>query len=147
MGYKMCSKVNCNKLIPINKRYCKAHELERIEDIKLNNRFYSKNRTDIRELNFYKSYEWELVKKVITNMFKGICLYTYYTSNEIVKADVIHHIEELKESWDKRLDVSNLIPLSKAAHNKIYGAYKNKKDKADMQKYLYELIIKYKSEF
>lgn len=147
MRYKVCSKINCNKLIEINKRFCKEHEIEHQKRMQENNSFYARNRTDTKELAFYRSSDWNLLRQVVMGIYKGLCLYSYYVLGKIVKADAVHHIEEVKEAWGKRLEVDNLIPLSKAAHNKVHGAYSNARDKMLMQKQLKEFKVKFKNEF
>ncbi|NFC89502.1 HNH endonuclease, partial [Clostridium botulinum] len=60
----------------------------------------------------------------------------------------IHHIIELKEDWDKRLDIDNLIPLSDKVHKIVHRTYdRSDKDKKEMQELLRELKRKYQKEF
>lgn len=60
-------------------------------------------------------------------------------NNKVVQADAVHHIEPLREAWDKRLTISNLIPLSGRAHGMIESEYAHG-DKHGMQKRLAGLL-------
>lgn len=77
--------------------------------------------------------------------YSYIDLYCYYVENRIVHANTVHHVVELRDDWDKRLDVGNMFPCSIETHSKIHVMYK--KDKEDTQKLLLELIERYKKEF
>lgn len=148
MPYKVCSKINCNKLISIDKRYCSKHEAEYEANKKDYIKSYDNDRKDSKEFNFYRTTEWILLRDIIKNKYKGICLYTYYKENKIVKSEVVHHIVELKEDYSKRLEVSNLIPLSESAHKKIHAIYKTgKQNKEKLKKELKELKNKFEKEF
>lgn len=138
MAYKVCSKINCNKLISIDKRYCDKHEAEYEDNKKIYLKRFDEQRKDSKEFKFYRTPEWKLMVDVVKTKYKKICLYSYYKYNKIVEATDVHHIIELKDDYNKRLELSNLIPLSSASHRKVHGYY-NKSEKVK-QKMIDELL-------
>ena len=148
MPYKICNKVNCNKLIDSRYTYCEAHredeEAKRIKYIKR----YDEARKCGKEFVFYRSKEWINIREVIKSKYKGICIYTYYTQNKIVKADEVHHIIEIKDDFNKRLDLDNLIPVSRSAHKQIHRLYSNSEhSKQSTIKKLKGFIARFNKEF
>ena len=147
---KFCPR--CNKIIDIDKQYCEKHQAEydayRAEQKRIANVKYDKTvrrERDKKYYDFYRSKHWEQVKLFIARKYKGLCLYSYLIDKEIMQADVIHHIVEIKADWDLRFDVNNLIPLSNRVHNQIHKRYADNKDEA--QEFLKGLLTKWDSEF
>jgi hypothetical protein len=142
----LCPYQGCKEIIPITQSYCDVHsktEANRQGEYDKSIR-YTK---DKKYHDFYLSKEWKAMKPYIARKYKGLCLYSYYIDHKIVQADMIHHIEELKENWDKRLDEENLFPLSNSAHSKISVIYKDKVKREQMQRLLSELLDRWKEEF
>lgn len=137
---KLCPK--CNKVIDQGERYCSEHQASYKEYQKNRQKDYRNRRTDKKELNFYCSKEWEQLKDHLKIKYKGMCLYSYLVENKIVPVGDYHHIEPLKENWDKRLDVYNIISLSHQVHRKIHKLYET--DKEATQKMLRDLLFKWK---
>lgn len=139
MPKKICNFSGCNNIIPFNKVYCDEHEKNKSE------RYidYDKYRRDKKANKFYHSTEWLKVREVIFNRYKGIDMYLYLTEGIIAISTTVHHIEELKDNWNRRLDLDNLIPVSEATHKKIHAMYS--KDKFGTQELLFSLIDKWKS--
>ena len=95
---------------------------------------YNNTRRDRRAAEFYVSREWRALRPVIMSAFDYIDIYALYEMGELItlkESDPIHHIIELEEDWERRLDPLNLIPLSSGTHNTITALYK--KDKATMK--------------
>lgn len=135
--YKRC--IRCSKrLLEGSKCVCtKARHKE-----------YKKYRTDKKEQTFYSSGEWISTKGTIKDKFKGIDIYSYYMNGEIEYGQTTHHIETLKDNWNRRLDISNLIYLTESNHQLIHSLYnKNNAVKFDTMTLLYELIERYCKEF
>lgn len=106
---------------------------------------YKRYRTDDKEQSFYSSKEWKILKDKVKDRFNGIDIYSYYVLGKIEYGQTTHHIETLKDNWDKRLDIENLIYLTESNHQKIHAAMKaNKKEIMDM---LYKLIERFIKEF
>lgn len=82
---------------------------------------YSKG--NIKYSMFYKSKEWISISNYIRHKYYGLCVMCLIKYNELTPSDVVHHIEEIKENWNKRLDENNLIPLCHKCHNELHGHY------------------------
>jgi hypothetical protein len=104
---------------------------------------YDKYSRDKKSDAFYHSKEWELARITVRTLDKGIDVYIYITSSEVIFADMVHHIEPLKDNWDKRCDVDNLISLSTGTHSMIEKMYEN--DKSGTMKMLFEVIKRYRN--
>lgn len=57
-------------------------------------------------------------------------------------ADTVHHIIPLKDNWEKRNDVDNLMSLHHDTHSMIEQMYKQDKDKTVNQ--LQEMLREYR---
>lgn len=97
---------------------------------------YSKD--NIKYTMFYKSKEWDSMSSYIRHKYLGLCIKCLIECDEIVPSDVVHHIDELKEDWSKRLDENNLIPLCHKCHNEFkydYGTIEKEKLREDLKRY------------
>ena len=111
---KKCNKINCNQLIKFNESYCDEHK-ELKNEYKKNYDSFRYER-DSMYITFYNSKEWKDARRSSMLGHDWLCqeclrkgLYT--------EADVVDHIVEVKDDWDKRLDQNNLEPLCHACHN------------------------------
>ena len=101
---------------------------------------YSKTRLDAKEQRFYKCNEWRMTREVVKNRDKGVCKRCEY-KGRVGFADNIHHIEELKDRWELRININNLICLCDKCHANVHGGYKmNEENKKRIQRELKELI-------
>lgn len=139
MLLKLCK---CGKLIPQREKYCK----ECNKTVNERHKEYNKYRRNKKHNAFYFSTPWIKVRAKVLQDFNYIDIYQYYVNNKVVKAEMVHHIVELEEDWSKRLEVSNLIPLSNATHNMITNLYKDERKRKELQKLFYELIDRYRKE-
>ncbi len=130
--YKRCSR--CGNRLPSGSR---------CECLKLRHKEYDRYSRDKKADNFYHSIEWELTREVALLLDKGIDAYLYMTSGQVVLADMVHHIEPLKDNWVRRCDIDNLISLSNDTHSIIEAMYK--KDKEGTMKLLHEMLKEYRS--
>lgn len=105
---------------------------------------YDKYSRDKQSDTFYHSREWELTRDEVLRKDKGIDVYIYVTTGELVIADAVHHIIPLKDNWNRRCDIDNLISLHHDTHSMIEQMYK--KDKEGTMKMLYEMIGRYRNE-
>ena len=111
---KKCLKINCNELIDYRLKYCDKHK----ELINQSNKDYERFRTerDKTYIKFYQSRQWKNTRKSVmidNDWLCQECLRQGYYK----QADVVDHIIELKDDWDKRLDKDNLRPLCHEHHN------------------------------
>ena len=118
---KFCSICNI-RLINTNEKYCSVCA------VKANNRHkeYKLYRKDKEEQKFYNSTNWRKKREHIKDRDNGLCLVCLY-NKEIKSMDTVHHIEELKDNWNRRYDEDNLISVCESCHQKIHKAYRNNK--------------------
>lgn len=143
---KICAYAGCNRLVDYGITYCGEHKKEHEKKQKLRHNEYKQNRQDKEEQAFYSTDAWILTRDDVKGKYKGLCLYSYYVLNEIVFCDMVHHIVELKEDWDLRLDEDNLIPLSASVHQIIHAMYRNGR-REEAQRLLRDLKIRWEKEF
>ena len=113
----------CGKLIPQSLKMCEECEA------KAPSRYvvYNNTRRDKRAAEFYLSKEWRALRPVIMSVYEHVDIYALYVMNELKlleKSDPIHHIVELEEDWEQRLNPLNLIPLKHETHSIITALYK-----------------------
>lgn len=135
--YKTCAR--CGKMILQPYRYCDKcqtdYENEMTERKKQINKRYDETR-DTKYIKFYKSKEWQMLKE-------RKLMDVQYKCEECSKAKMVdknyherlatevHHIETLKDNWNRRLDYTNLKALCHyhhdVAHHRFSGRKKVKK--------------------
>lgn len=113
----------CGKLIPQSIKMCE--ECERRQQ----SRYvaYNNTRRDQRAAEFYLSREWRALRPVIMSVYGYVDIYALYVQHELKMlepSDPIHHIIELDEDWEQRLNPLNLIPLKHETHSIITALYK-----------------------
>lgn len=106
---------------------------------------YNLYRRDKKKAGFYISREWRTTRDAALRMYDHLDIYALIVQHRIVTADMVHHIVEIEEDWDRRLDLSNLIPLSNGNHGIISALYaKDEASKRETQQLLFRLIAAYK---
>ena len=129
--YKRCSR--CGKRLEAGK-IC--------ECVKQRYKEYDRCSRDKQSKRYYDSAEWEHIRRQVLDKDDGIDVYIYMTEGRIVAADTVHHIIPLKDCWDKRNDIDNLMSLHHDTHSTIESLYK--KDKQQIQKDLITMLINYR---
>lgn len=119
----------CGKVIDHTDKYCDECKATHKEDTRQRHKEYNMRRRDTKYEDFYKSIPWERTREYTLDKHKGLDIYDYYINNKLTYANTVHHIVELKEDWNKRLDLDNLFPLSKRNHKLIHDLYKKDKKK------------------
>ena len=128
----------CGKQIPIKDKCCiGCKPYYDTQYAKYNRQYDTSNRV---HADFYDCQEWKDLRTLVKQKYKGLDIYDYYTNHTITQAKTAHHIIELKEDYNKRLDIENLIPLSSTNHSKIHKMYFRNKKKT--QQLLFELLEK-----
>ncbi|AJA49540.1 hypothetical protein CPAST_c34790 [Clostridium pasteurianum DSM 525 = ATCC 6013] len=109
---------------------------------------YRKNRTDIKEQKFYRSDSWIRIKDSVKARQLGMDIYEYMTTGLVIQAEMYHHIVEVKDDWNKRLDSDNLIGLTKGNHVYIHSLYNKDEDiRKQTQKILFNMLDKFYKKF
>lgn len=141
---KYCNRNGCNKLVPYDVRYCKAHTIDKTAENRERHKEYDAHCRNQTAKAFYNSAEWRAARARTLARDTNIDIYLYITEGRVVPADTVHHIVELMEDYSKRLDPDNLISISEPTHSMISKAYKDEAKKAAMQQTLRECIQEYK---
>ncbi len=140
----ICNYPGCSRLVDISQTYCDKHtgcRSERQSEYDHNVRL----RRDALLHHFYDSPEWKMTVQFINANYKGLCLWSYYHGS-IAPAEEVHHIIPLRQAWERRLDVANLIPLTHANHMMVEAEYRRGNAKA-MQRELFSLLERWRKEF
>lgn len=119
----LLKKCRCGKLIPQVMKMCEECEKRQ----KSRHIAYNHSRRDPRATEFYLSKEWRTLRPVIMGIYGYIDIYALYVEQQLITlkdSDPVHHIVELEDDWDQRLNPLNLIPLSHNTHNTITALYK-----------------------
>lgn len=133
---KICS---CGKYINQTEKRCKDCELKYRSNKKESNRIYNSNNRDKETDEFYNSSEWIDKREYILNKYHYRDLWDYFINNDETKtANTVHHIVEIKDNDDLRLEEYNLFPTSPKNHIKIHKLYR--KDRKGTQQKLIEII-------
>lgn len=117
----------CGKLIPQSVKMCE--ECERRQQSR--HMIYNNTRRDKRAAEFYLSKEWRDLRPVIMSVYEYVDIYALYVEHQLITlkdSDPMHHIIELEDDWEQRLNPLNLIPLSHRTHNTITALYKQSKE-------------------
>lgn len=131
--YKRCSR--CGKRI-LSGSMCSC--------IKDRHKEYDRYSRDKKSKQYYSSKEWKISRQTALNTDEGLDVYLFMTEGRIVAADTAHHIIPLKDDWNRRNDINNLMSLSHDTHSAIERMYK--KDKEGMEKMLQEMLQNYRNE-
>ena len=133
---KLCSK--CGILISISEKYCEKCTEKYLEDKKISNKLYDKQYRNKRSTEFYHSKEWNIVRQQAIQRDNGLC--KLCLSNKKIKSmDIVHHIEEIKDNYSKRLDIDNIICLCSSCHNTVHTWYSTN-NKEEIQRELRRLL-------
>lgn len=113
MMLKVCS---CGKAIPMNRSQCSSCKDKRKERHKQ----YDEHKRDETTSKFYKSNKWRKLRNARNAKDNGLCQ-RCLRDGKIKKADICHHIVEVKDDWSRRLDINNLEMVCSGCHNKIHS--------------------------
>lgn len=112
---------------------------------KRDHKAYDRTKRDKRAKDYYNSMEWEISRAAAMEADGGIDVYIYMTEGKIVYADTVHHIHPLRQYWDKRADVNNLMSLSSDTHSMIEKNFYRKGDTTIIDK-LQEMLLSYRAD-
>lgn len=129
--YKRCSR--CGKRLPLGST-CLC--------LKQRHKEYDKHYRDKRSKTFYDGKEWEAIRLMVLETDGGIDVYLFMTESKVVAADTVHHIIPLKDDWNSRNKIDNLISLHHGTHSMIEKKYRQ--DKAKMQQELSKMLVEYR---
>lgn len=140
MLYSLCNR--CGERIPYREKYCdkclpvvmeeKQHKYK-IKSNKYYSDRYKKDKEHDSYRLFYSSSAWKNKRKEILDKYDYRCAICSELYN-ITPATDIHHILNLRDHYDLRLENDNLIPLCVEHHKIIHTLGLNNKEK--IQKYI-----------
>lgn len=142
MGLK--KQCRCGDKIDISEQCCKRCEEFYTGKRRESYRMYDEKKRDKKAHAFYLSSEWKTLRDVILKRYAGIDLYLYYTTGALEKANTVHHIIEINEDSDRKLDDKNLLPVTQRTHEKIHRMYQSNKIAA--QEMLFSFISRWEEE-
>lgn len=106
-----CRVVECHELTREKNGYCIEHQKEV--------RSYKTDRYD----KFYRTKEWLNKRAYIIDRDMHLCIDCLINKEEPIEAKIVHHIEPVKDNWNRRIDNNNLISVCDTCHKKIEGRY------------------------
>lgn len=143
--YKQCSK--CGKKIEQYKQ-CECMIQARKDSYKRYKDRRRMNEQQSKQQDFYCSKEWLRLRDIIIADCFGLDIVLWYKDGTVESGYTVHHIIELSEDWDSRLDVNNLIYVTEQTHQLIHAEYnKGERQKKAMQMVLFNLLDKFNKEF
>ncbi|MGI8351686.1 HNH endonuclease [Niallia circulans] len=77
--------------------------------------FYDKYKRDPESRRFYKSAAWSKARKLALERDNYLCVY-HLKREQIVPADMVHHIKELRDYPELALTLDNLVSLCNVCH-------------------------------
>lgn len=107
----------CGKLIPQSMKMCEECEQRQ----QSRHMIYNNTRRDERAAEFYVSKEWRAMRERIIEVYDNVDIYALYVEHELLTCNPVHHIIELEDDWEQRLNPFNLIPLNHKTHNTKTG--------------------------
>lgn len=108
---KMCAVRSCSISVTTHPYYCNKHRwLSEKPQYKFE---VSKDEWRQKAKRFYRSRKWKLLRKEVLKEFPfcDIC--------KLRMSEDVHHLEPLRNSWEKRLDKENLQALCHSCHSRI----------------------------
>ncbi|MFR5642707.1 MAG: hypothetical protein ACLTK7_06040 [Clostridium paraputrificum] len=141
---KLCSYSGCNTLVDYGTKYCDKHKTKDKDRYKDYRRSRLRDEEEKARQEFYNSVEWKNIRDLAIRKCFGIDIVEYYRTGQIIKGYTVHHIIELKDDWNKRLDINNLIYLSQENHIKIHKLMEQSKEDKDK---VVEMLLQVKARF
>lgn len=136
-------KCRCGALIPQGIQRCPDCEAGSSRQMSRHME-YNLYRRNKKTAQFYISKEWRGLRAFVISKYDGLDLYAFYVQKKIATADMVHHIVEVEEDWNRRLDPTNLFPLSNQNHGIISALYdKDEATKKETQAQLRDILRTY----
>lgn len=115
--YKYCS---CGLKIEYTQGKCDSCKAKAEESNKVRYKKYRDSRSKDKEMIFYNTKEWQKLRDYIVNSYFNMSVYSYYKDGKIVPSEVVHHLIEVRDSWNNRLNKMNLITVTRREHQEIH---------------------------
>lgn len=113
-----CKHIGCFNLTRNKSGYCDEHSSEyEAKEKERRKRFNSYYNKDNKYNAFYNTKAWREKRSYILSRDDYLCQ-ECLKNNKYSEATDVHHIQRLRDAWDKRLDNDNLISLCIECHKK-----------------------------
>ena len=115
-----CKVSHCKQLVDYSKLYCATHEhigiKRKQEQADRYNERVRNNEYNKQYTKFYQSSVWKQTRmtKLLAQPLCEECL----KHNNVTQGQIVHHIIEIRDDWDKRVDQNNLETICRECHNK-----------------------------
>ena len=133
--YRKCS--HCGRKVLVGQK-CSCEREYKKQYAKHYDKNVRNNSDNVKYTKFYNSTSWRKKSKHIQAKYNNLCLVCLLREKKISYSDMVHHIETLKDSWEKRIDDNNLIPLCHECHNEIDHINYTEKEKNELRNLLKE---------
>lgn len=95
----------------------------------------------------YHSTLWKRLCSEAKEHYSHMDIYSWYVLGKIEVGSIVHHVIPIKDDYEKRFDIGNLIYLTYENHILIHQIYSQSTErKAQMQKELMDLIRRWNNE-
>lgn len=95
----------------------------------------------------YHSALWKRLCSEVIARYNHMDIYSWYVYGRIEPGEIVHHIVPIKDDYDKRFEINNLIYLTRENHAIIHQAYsQSEEQKTEMQQKLISLVKKWSEE-
>lgn len=98
-----------------------------------NQRYYDKYKRDQEARRFYKSTAWRKCREIVLQRDNYLCV-DHLERNQIVAAQMVHHIKELRDYPELAFEISNLVSLCLSCHEKRHPDRGKRKSKQPNRK-------------
>lgn len=144
MIYRKCTV--CGNKVP-QYTQCVCEKKKRLDNYRDYQERRVRDEAEKERTAFYQSKEWEQCRESVARHQYNLDLIEW-SKGEVVQAEMYHHVIEVKEDADGRLDTYNIIGLTQANHNKVH-AFMNRgsKEKKIMQDMLMDILDRFESEY
>lgn len=96
-------------------------------------KYYNKYKRNRERQLFYQSSAWAKCRELALKRDNFLCVHCL-KEKRIRKADVVHHLIEVKDDFTKALELSNLESVCHMHHNRLHSSKEKviKKNKIDV---------------
>lgn len=119
---KQCNHAGCSILVDYDQKYCSKHERKTVTNVS----YKQRKQYEGKYFMFYKSKSWKNLSYLYR--LNNPCCEKCLKAGMIRKADVVDHIIEIRDDYDRRLDETNLMSLCHSCHNKKTAIEKRKRN-------------------
>lgn len=117
---KPCATPGCPELT--REFYCTYHKQKAEKRRAERDKYYDRHVRDKKSREFYKSQAWERLRLRALTRDSFLCQ-ECLKNQKLTRANLVHHIRPIREHWDERLKLENLVSLCHTCHNRVHGGY------------------------